>query len=67
MAVAIQEKWTCDLCGQGATTEANKKPDGWAKIEIADRYVDRSWTAKCVCDSCSRQIVTETVKDKKHG
>lgn len=61
MAIQQTEQWSCDLCSRKSTSVENKTPKGWVKIEI-DGFVDRTWETKCVCDSCSKEIVYQFKK-----
>ena len=46
-------RYICDLCGSNAEeTGQYAIPTGWAKITIENKYLDRDFTDKHVCQDC---------------
>lgn len=54
MGITRLLKYDCNLCGQSETLE--NKPNGWVIISIEDKYCDRMWHEKVICESCIKQI-----------
>lgn len=64
MGKQTKTEWKCDLCGETKLMEGNKVPKGWAPISIPDKYTDRAWIEKAVCDGCCGMIdVARTKKE----
>lgn len=58
MGITPVSVWKCDLCDKETQVPSNTtKPQGWVQISIADKYLDRSWTEKCICDECMLLII----------
>ena len=56
MGKTPKTEWKCDLCRETKLVEGIQTPKGWAPISIPDKYLDRAWTEKAVCDSCCKMI-----------
>lgn len=57
MGITRTDEWKCDLCGALARVAHGMKPEGWAKVTIENRYVDRDFSDKCLCSSCFSEVV----------
>ena len=67
MSVKTIEKWTCDLCGESASSEDMPLLDKWIKIDIENKYLDRDWFTKAICPDCLKDIEeAKARKNKKH-
>lgn len=56
MAVTSKEEWKCDFCGKTETVSCPNRPAYWVKCDVEDRYLDRSWHTKVLCNSCARAV-----------
>jgi hypothetical protein len=52
-------EFTCDICA-ARSGEVSCLPKGWAKIIVENKYVDRDFHDKHVCDGCARKIARQT-------
>ena len=67
MSIKSIEKWTCDLCGEMASSEDPHLIKKWIKFDIENKYLDRDWFTKVICPDCLKQIKeVEALKNKKH-
>jgi ribosomal protein L37AE/L43A len=48
--------FTCEICGDTGKTGSGKPPANWVEISVENRYVDRDFTDKHVCDECCLTI-----------
>ena len=47
---------TCDLCGNSTKHDTDGVPKGWMNFLIENRYVDRDFTEKHICNKCAKEI-----------
>ncbi|AWX98698.1 hypothetical protein A8139_21500 [Marinomonas primoryensis] len=57
MGVKQINKYTCDICNNEKSNPT--KPDGWVLMSVENRYVDRSFDDKCICDHCLEDILIQ--------
>lgn len=58
-----KHEFTCDLCERRkAIDETRQIPEGWLRLSIEDRHVDRMWTEKHICNICIEEIKSRTAK-----
>jgi hypothetical protein len=54
MPIEQLKKYTCDLCGKSETKSGI--PHGWITVAIEDRYEERMFHDKVVCNGCLQRI-----------
>jgi len=64
MGITRTDEFMCDLCGTKETVAHGMTPEGWAKVTIENRYVDRDFTDKCLCGTCVSEVLRSV---KAHG
>lgn len=56
MSVETTTKYYCDICQTIGKSKTGGIPDGWVLIVVENKYVDRDFTDKHVCDKCANEI-----------
>lgn len=62
MGRSTKDDCTCDLCGVSKTAPHGETPKGWVKIEVDDRFLDRTWHEKICCGFCVALILAANKK-----
>jgi hypothetical protein len=58
VSIKTTKEYTCDICS-GRSGEVESLPKKWAKVVVENKYVDRDFTDKHVCDECCKEIVRQ--------